>query len=237
MATTYTMPSVPSNMQHGFGAHPYTPTSPTNMVMPYRAYGEERPSLSEPCHGLPYQARSSQSLYRRDYIHSPEIKRDPLPVGQLALPAVPEPRVKPAATEDAPKPFVGTTEVDKMMRAIQTQVEGENEDFEEEEEEEEEEEDDEEEDEEDALKDGLRSPPCSASGSRCSTPRSTKAKRRSKSGKEKRRCDWAGCKRTFTQGTHMRIHLRSHTGEKPYNCTWPSCNWTFSQHGNLKVGS
>lgn len=237
IGTTYAMPSVPSMAPHTFGVNPYTPASPTSMVMPFRQYGDERPPLNESSYQH-REAQQQQQVYRRNYVTSPPIKRDPAPPVQLPLPQASAPAPAPAAkrqssAEPETKPFLGDTLVDQMMRAIQAQEsDGDEEELEEEEDMEDEEEDEEEED----CKTALHSPPHSNMGSRYSSPRAgktSKSRRNSKAGKEKRKCPWEGCKQTFTQGTHMKIHMRKHTGEKPY-VSWHPCaqqnspaNWKF----------
>ncbi|KAI0138379.1 hypothetical protein BJ166DRAFT_598618 [Pestalotiopsis sp. NC0098] len=240
IGTTYAMPSVPSMAPHTFGVNPYTPASPTSMVMPFRQYGDERPPLNESSYQHRDAQQQQQQVYRRNYVTSPPIKRDPAPPVQLPLPQASAPAPAPAAkrqssAEPETKPFQGDTLVDQMMRAIQAQ---ESDGDEEELEEEEDMEDDEEDEEEEDCKTALHSPPHSNMGSRYSSPRAgktAKSRRNSKAGKEKRKCPWEGCKQTFTQGTHMKIHMRKHTGEKPYSCTYENCPWTFSQHGNLRT--
>ncbi|ETS80682.1 hypothetical protein PFICI_08211 [Pestalotiopsis fici W106-1] len=239
IGTTYPMASIPSMAPHtAFGVNSYAPASPTSMVMPFRQYGDERPSMSEtPSNGVSYQHRDAQQVYRRNYVASPPIKRDPGPPAQLPLPTTAAPPAapapKPLTDEAGAKPYQNKTLIDEMMRVIQAQES----DSEEAEEEEEEEDLEEEEEEEEESKPALNSPPGSRRGSRCNSPRGTRAKQRrnSKQSKEKRRCPWEGCRQTFNQGTHMKIHMRKHTGEKPYACSWQGCKWTFSQHGNLKT--
>jgi hypothetical protein len=52
---------------------------------------------------------------------------------------------------------------------------------------------------------------------------------------KKHTCSYSQCNKSFSQRTHLLIHIRSHSGEKPYLCSVPCCGQRFSQLGNLKT--
>lgn len=48
---------------------------------------------------------------------------------------------------------------------------------------------------------------------------------------KKRECSY--CHKTFTQTTHLEVHMRSHIGYKPFECSF--CHKKFTQGGNLRT--
>lgn len=80
----------------------------------------------------------------------------------------------------------------------------------------------------DALMQALEEPP--------SSPIDNEVPQFSRTGKiRKHECPFSDCQKSFSQPTHLKIHLRSHTGEKPYRCPFLGCNAAFSQLGNLRT--
>ncbi|KAI1002559.1 hypothetical protein K3495_g5642 [Podosphaera aphanis] len=57
----------------------------------------------------------------------------------------------------------------------------------------------------------------------------------SRGSKKRYHCTVEGCTKSFYQKTHLDIHERAHTGVKPYSCKQPGCGRRFSQLGNLKT--
>ncbi|KAG5935915.1 hypothetical protein E4U53_000336 [Claviceps sorghi] len=62
----------------------------------------------------------------------------------------------------------------------------------------------------------------------CSAPLESKPKK-------KWVCDGPNCNKRFVQKTHLDIHRRTHSGLRPYLCGQENCGLTFSQRGNLKT--
>ena len=52
---------------------------------------------------------------------------------------------------------------------------------------------------------------------------------------KKHTCPVMNCTKSFSQRTHLLIHIRAHSGEKPFLCCYPTCGQRFSQLGNLRT--
>ncbi|PHH67795.1 hypothetical protein CDD80_519 [Ophiocordyceps camponoti-rufipedis] len=110
------------------------------------------------------------------------------------------------------------TDVDELMKAIQTKDE----------------------DEDDIPVRGQAPTPAQTPGSDSvsgpqSPVRPPSPSRSQTKSKKKWVCDGPSCNKRFVQKTHLDIHRRTHTGLKPYVCTKDNCGLTFSQRGNLKT--
>ncbi|KAM0719389.1 hypothetical protein Q7P37_005294 [Cladosporium fusiforme] len=111
----------------------------------------------------------------------------------------------PFDSSDESKPAVFSTDIDTLMRAIQSKRQDTESD-----------------------QQAQSSSPSTSSSSGAASPRRNKAKRRYQ-------CAIPGCEKAFHQKTHLDIHTRAHTGVKPFLCKEPSCGQRFSQLGNLKT--
>lgn len=108
-------------------------------------------------------------------------------------------------SSDDSKPAIFSTEIDTLMRAIQSKQQG-----------------------SESEHQAQPSSPTSSNSTTAPAPRRNKAKRRYQ-------CTIPGCEKAFHQKTHLDIHTRAHTGVKPFLCKEPTCGQRFSQLGNLKT--
>jgi hypothetical protein len=110
------------------------------------------------------------------------------------------------SSEDT-KPTVFNTDIDTLMRAIQSKHNSEQQ---------------------------TQHPSFPRSRSSSTTTTTTTSPQRTRS-KKQHKCTIPGCDKAFRQKTHLDIHARVHTGIKPFLCKEPNCGQRFSQLGNLKT--
>ncbi|KAK3715416.1 DNA-binding transcription factor [Vermiconidia calcicola] len=233
------------NLQQRFGGYPHAPapnahvnlaavqTQPsgmenafTNSYMANSYQGSSFGSLSWPValpdQALPTGAESSDSnssTASEPYIKSEKMFYD------AAVHSYPEWVTSPVDSSDESKPAVFSTEIDTLMRTIQSKVEpGEQEVVE-------------------IEKPSDMSPP-SRSKKRytCSIADCNKAfyqkthleiHTRAHTGIKPFVCKEPTCGQRFSQLGNLKTHERRHTGERPYHCD--VCGKTFAQHGNVRA--
>ncbi|KAI7215121.1 hypothetical protein KC333_g5643 [Hortaea werneckii] len=162
------------------------------------------PMSNQPLESL----HNAQVPHERNYNSLDEAyikKEDDLPIcpsqlvlGSSAYASSPEATTTVSDASDESNPAVFSTDIDTLMRAIQSKSSHKAE------------------------------RPNSSHPVQPTTTKNTKAKKR-------HHCDHPGCDKTFSQKTHLNIHLRAHTGSKPFPCRHPTCNQRFTQLGNLKT--
>ncbi|KAH8663925.1 hypothetical protein BX600DRAFT_286937 [Xylariales sp. PMI_506] len=215
MSNSYHMAPIPGLAQQNFAYSSYSPTSPSQVVLPFQnrpaprvvSYDMER---GQP---LPYSA-DERNIYVEEQTQSPAIKREAQPQAarSVTVKGSPSGSSTPSSGPAEEHTYEGNSALDVLMKAIQSK--------------------DAVKDEEETSESGYQSPPHSEAGSRAPTP---EAAQPAKSIRKRVKCDWPRCRKRFAQSTHLKIHLRSHTGHKPYECEWPECGRFFSQRGNLKT--
>ena len=114
-------------------------------------------------------------------------------------------------SSDDTKPAVFNTDIDTLMRTIQSKHHPEQQQTK-----------------------PSNSPKSSPSSTTTTTTSSSSSPSRTAS-KKQHKCTIPGCDKTFRQKTHLDIHARVHTGIKPFLCKEPNCGQRFSQLGNLKT--
>ncbi|CEJ80946.1 hypothetical protein VHEMI01102 [[Torrubiella] hemipterigena] len=200
--------AAPQFQQPAFSYVPYQSPPPTTPVgSPFRPEYQERPMMPEgPI--LPF---------KRDLLQSPASTRRGSLASVRSTCSNPSVNAKNITYNESINPADRVnfeTDVDELMKAIQTSSEKEN-----------------------ATQgptpaatpngEGAMSP-ASMHDACPSTPTDNKPKK-------KWVCDGPNCNKSFIQKTHLDIHRRTHTGAKPYVCSKEGCGLTFSQRGNLKT--
>ena len=115
-------------------------------------------------------------------------------------------------SSDNTKPAVFNTDIDTLMRAIQSKHHPEQQQTQPHQ----------------PSSPNPSSPPTTSSTTTTTSPSRIRSKKQHK-------CPSPGCTKSFRQKTHLDIHARVHTGIKPFLCPEPLCGQRFSQLGNLKT--
>lgn len=200
--------AAPQYQQPAFAYVPYQSPPPTTPVgSPFRAEYQDRSMHGEP----PMMA------FKRDLLASPASTRRGSAVSIRSTGTNPGANAKNITYNETIDPADRVnfeTDVDELMKAIQTQAEKE------------------------AVTQGptpVSTPRMDDACSPVSPHDMGSAAAADEKPKKKWVCDGPNCNKSFIQKTHLDIHRRTHTGAKPYVCTREGCGLTFSQRGNLKT--
>ncbi|KAI1458372.1 hypothetical protein F4805DRAFT_138013 [Annulohypoxylon moriforme] len=201
----------------------YTPPSPPPITPSFKQYQEECP----PSRAI---TADTDMEYQRNPYQTHSLEQDGRPTIKYEPPRSPTPTPIAVKTitrnvaEDAANEIVFNTEVDAMMKAIQSK------------------------DQLEKIPDfgaaAYPSPPHLDEEKfnlrRKSCTPDEKSPAASQSGKERQKkyvCDIKGCGKRCSQKTQLETHKRAHTGEKPFVCKVEGCGQRFTQRGNLKTHS